>query len=179
MAVKPPDSTVLGFYSLSASSINAADLTLDLAKKLPRYPHLPVTLLGRLAVDHSSKGQGLGQFLLLDALYRSLKAAAAIVVMAVVVDAKDASAAAFHARYGFMQLSASEGRMFLPMKTVDVTFQHPPSTQSAILPLPFPSQTHMCAATFPPVSTHTVVRACMWVTQRVTQPPISSHATSA
>lgn len=56
--------------------LDAVDLPSDLAKKLPRYPHLPVTLLGRLAIDQSSKGQRLGQFLLLDALYRSLQAAA-------------------------------------------------------------------------------------------------------
>ncbi|OYT93739.1 MAG: GNAT family N-acetyltransferase [Burkholderiales bacterium PBB3] len=122
VAVKPQDSTVLGFYSLSAASIDAADLPPDLVKKLPRYPHLPVTLLGRLAIDLPYKGQGLGQFLLLDALYRSLQAAAAIAAMAVVVDAKDAAAVAFYKRYGFMQLSASKGRMFLPMKTVAALF---------------------------------------------------------
>jgi GNAT superfamily N-acetyltransferase len=122
VAVRPPDSTVLGFYSLSASSINASDLPPELAKKLPRYPHLPVTLLGRLAIDQPYKGQGLGQFLLLDALYRSLQAAATIAAMAVVVDAKDAAAAAFYEHYGFMPLSASEGRMFLPMKTVAALF---------------------------------------------------------
>jgi predicted GNAT family N-acyltransferase len=122
VAVRPPDSTVLGFYSLSASSIDAVDLPPDLAKKLPRYPHLPVTLLGRLAIDQPFKGQGLGQFLLLDALYRSMQAAAAIAAMAVVVDAKDAVAAAFYERYGFMPLSASQDRMFLPMKTVAALF---------------------------------------------------------
>lgn len=122
VAVKPPNSKVLGFYSLSASSIGAADLPPEWAKKLPRYPHLPVTLLGRLAIDQSSKGQGFGQFLLLDALHRSLQAAAAIAAMAVVVHAKDAAAASFYERFGFMQLSASEDRMFLPMKTVAALF---------------------------------------------------------
>lgn len=122
VGVNPPDSKVLGFYSLSSSSINASDVPPDLAKKLPRYPHLPVTLLGRLAIDQLCQGKGLGQFLLLDALYRSLQAAAAIAAMAVVVDAKDAAAAAFYGRYGFMPLSASQGRMFLPMKTVASLF---------------------------------------------------------
>lgn len=75
-----------------------------------------------LAIDQTSKGQGLGQFLLLDALYRSLQAADAIAAMAVVVDAKDAGAAAFYDRYGFMPLSAFEGRMFLPMKTISALF---------------------------------------------------------
>ena len=51
-----------------------------------------------------------------------MQAAAAIAAMAVVVDAKDAVAAAFYERYGFMPLSASQGRMFLPMKTVAALF---------------------------------------------------------
>ena len=122
VAVRPPNSKVLGFYSLSASSIHLGDLPPELVRKLLRYPHLPVTLLGRLAIDQACKGQGLGQFLLLDALYRSLQAAASIAAMAVVVDAKDAAAAAFYQRYGFVQLSASEGRLFLPMKTVAALF---------------------------------------------------------
>jgi len=42
--------------------------------------------------------------------------------MAVVVDAKDVAAAAFYARYGLKPLSASEGRMFLAMKTVAALF---------------------------------------------------------
>ncbi|HSV36368.1 MAG TPA: hypothetical protein VLI46_12475 [Ramlibacter sp.] len=56
-------------------------------EELPRYPQLPVTLLGRLAVDQRMKGRGIGQFLLMDALRRSLEAAANIAAMAVLVDA--------------------------------------------------------------------------------------------
>ena len=122
VAVKPLSPKVLGFYSLSASRVDTAALPVDLARKLPRYPNLPVTLLGRLAIDEAHKGQGLGQFLLLDALHRSLQVVSAIASMAVVVDAKDQAAAAFYKRYGFMQLSDAEGSMFLPMKTVEALF---------------------------------------------------------
>jgi len=122
VAVTTPDTQVMGYYSLSASSIHASDLPPELAKKLPRYPHLPVTLLGRLAIDQPCKGQGLGQFLLMDALYKSLQAATAIAAMAVVVDAKDEAATAFYQRYGFLPLSTVEGRLFLPMKAVASLF---------------------------------------------------------
>lgn len=121
-AVPPQGTQVLGFYSLSASSIHASELPPDLAKKLPRYPHLPITLIGRLAVTLEMKGQGLGQFLLMDAMCKSLQAATAIAAMAVVVDAKDGDAAAFYQRYGFLPLSASERRLFLPMKAVATLF---------------------------------------------------------
>lgn len=55
-----------GHFRLSTASIHAADLPPNLAKKLLRCSYLPVTLLGRLAIDQPSKGQGLGQFLLLE-----------------------------------------------------------------------------------------------------------------
>ena len=62
-----------------------------MVKKLPRYPQLPVILLGRLAVDGSMKGKALGQFLLTNALHRCLEAAGSIAAMAVVVDVKKAT----------------------------------------------------------------------------------------
>lgn len=116
--IEPPASTVLGYYTLSASVIAADALPAELAKKLPRYPQLPVTLLGRLAVDQSRKGKGLGEFLLMDALHRSLAAAAEIAAMAVIVDAKDAAAEAFYRHFGFIPLQRQPVRLFLPMKTV-------------------------------------------------------------
>ncbi len=118
VAVRPPDTRVLGYYTLSASVLTLADLPEDLARKLPRYPQLPVTLLGRLAVDQSTRGQGLGEHLLLDALSRSLDHADQIAAMAVVVDAKDEAAAAFYRHFGFLTLQAQPRRMFVPMRLV-------------------------------------------------------------
>jgi len=118
VAVRSPDTRVLGYYTLSASVLTLTDLPDGLARKLPRYPQLPVTLLGRLAVDQSTKGQGLGEHLLLDALQRSLTHADQIAAMAVVVDAKDESAAAFYRHYGFLNLHAQQSRLFVPMRLV-------------------------------------------------------------
>ena len=116
--VEPPSTRVLGYYTLSASVIQAKELPDDLADKLPRYPQLPVTLLGRLAVDLTLKNRGIGQFLLMDALWRSLAAATQIAAMAVLVDAKDQAAEAFYAHFGFIPLQQQPARLFLPMKTV-------------------------------------------------------------
>jgi GNAT superfamily N-acetyltransferase len=114
----PPDPRVLGFYTLSASVLDMDELPGDLARKLPRSPQLPVTLLARLAVDQSAKGQGLGVFLLMDALRRSLQAAASIAAMAVVVDAKDDTAETFYRHFGFLPMQGRPRRMFLPMRTI-------------------------------------------------------------
>ena len=108
----------MGYYTLSASPVSVSELPETLAKKLPRYPQLPVTLLGRLAVDQSLKGKGMGQFLLMDALRRSLDASAGIAAMAVVVDAKDEVAASFYRRFGFTPLQEQPGRLFLAMTVV-------------------------------------------------------------
>ena len=120
--VQPPASQVLGYYTLSASTIHADEVPPEFARKLPRYRQLPVTLLGRLAVDQGLRGQGMGQFLLMDALHRSLQAAAGIAAMAVVVDAKDALAADFYQHFGFIPLNLSISRLFLPMVTVATLF---------------------------------------------------------
>ena len=114
----PPALRVLGYYTLSASLVNAGELPDTLARKLPRCPQLPVTLLGRLAADQSTKGRGIGQFLPMDALRRDSGAAASIAAMAVVVDAKDDAAEAFYRQFSFLPLHQQPRRLFLPMKTV-------------------------------------------------------------
>lgn len=116
--IAPPATRVLGYYTLSASVVDANALPGTLARKLPRYPQLPVTLLGRLAVDQSMKGRGVGQLLLMDALHRSLNAAATIAAMAVLVKAKDDAAVAFYQHFSFLPLQQQPRRLFLPMKTI-------------------------------------------------------------
>ena len=118
----PPALGVLGYYTLSASMMKASELPDALARKLPRYPQMPVPLLGRLAVDKGMKGKGIGQFLLMDALRRSLEAAANIAAMAVLVDAKDDAAEAFYRHFSFLPLHQQPRRLFLPMRTVAELF---------------------------------------------------------
>ena len=120
--IEPPAARVLGYYTLSASLLEAGELPDALARKLPRYPQLPVTLLGRLAVDHSMKGRGAGQFLLMDALRRSLEAATDIAAMAVIVDAKDDAAEAFWRHFDFLPLQQQPRRLFVPMKVIAALF---------------------------------------------------------
>jgi GNAT superfamily N-acetyltransferase len=58
---------VVGYYSLSAASVEYAGTPARLRKGLARHP-IPVVLLGRLAVDRAWQGKGLGAALLADAL---------------------------------------------------------------------------------------------------------------
>lgn len=113
---------VYGYYTLSNGSIPHSQLPESFRKKLPRYKDLPVTLLGRLAVDTKCKGKKLGKLLLLDALKRSFDTSSSIGSMAVIVDPIDQDATNFYNKYGFIALPDS-GRMFLPMATIAQLFK--------------------------------------------------------
>jgi predicted GNAT family N-acyltransferase len=116
------DKIIKGYYTLSNGSIPRSQLPESIIKRLPRYKDLPVTLLGRLAVDNKFQGQKLGKVLLIDALKRSYDAASGSTAsMAVIVDAIDQEATSFYARYGFISLPDSS-RMFIPMLTVEQLF---------------------------------------------------------
>lgn len=90
-------------------------------RKLPRYPLVPATLLGRLAVDRRHQGKGYGRFLLADALYRALRSEVAS--FAVIVDAKDDSARAFYEREGFLPFPDQQMKLFLPMADIEQLFK--------------------------------------------------------
>ena len=107
---------IAGYYTLASASVLLADLPEALVKKLPRYPSVPAVRMGRLAVDQSFKGKGLGAALLADALRRAVKAE--IAAYAFVVDAKDEDAASFYAHHGFMALPDQPLCMFMALATV-------------------------------------------------------------
>lgn len=115
------DGSLKGYYTLSALSIPTADLAEPLQKRLPKHPYQPATLLGRLAVDQAYQKSGLGELLLMDALYRSFMATSEVGSIAVVVDALHERAARFYERYGFIAFSDSN-RLFLPIQTIAQLF---------------------------------------------------------
>lgn len=117
---------VAGYYTLANTAILATELPTDRLKKLPRYPLIPATLLGRLALDIAHRGLGLGEFLLLDVIFRSLELSRNSVSFAIVVDAKDERAAAFYRRYDFEPFLKTPGRLFLTMTDADRIFKMPP-----------------------------------------------------
>jgi predicted GNAT family N-acyltransferase len=114
------DGSVAGYYTLSATGIALTDLPPALGKKLPRYPLVPATLMGRLAVDRRRRGEGLGELLLFDAFSRSLSSE--IACYAFVVDAKDGVAQSFYEHYRFRRLTSAGRRLFLPIAEIAALF---------------------------------------------------------
>ncbi len=115
VAVPTGMSQVHGYYALSAHRVSHEVVPSDQAKGLPRLD-VPVVLLGRLAVDKSVQGQGLGALLLLDALARSVNVSRQIGARVVEVDAFDESARSFYLKYGFVPLLDDQRHLFLPMQ---------------------------------------------------------------
>lgn len=109
-------STIIGYYTLSAASVELTSLPPELAKKSGRYHVVPAVLLGRLAVDSRFAGQGMGAILLLHALRRALRAG--IGVKLVIVDALNQNAANFYEHHGFRRFQDSPQRLYMPLSTV-------------------------------------------------------------
>ena len=118
LAIDDTDNTkILCFYSLSPASI-AYERTPEIVKRgLARY-EVPVFRLGRLAVDKSVQGEGLGGQLLLAAGRRGLYVAAEAGGVALLIDAKNEGVAKWYASYGAMPLLDAPLSLLLPFKTI-------------------------------------------------------------
>jgi GNAT superfamily N-acetyltransferase len=113
---------VQGYYTLSNNGIPLRSLPQQIKKKLPQsYNSIPITLLGRLAIDKNHQGKGLGKILLIDALKRSYETSKEIGSFAVVVDPIDREAEQFYEKYDFIKLPDSE-KMFIAMGTLNELF---------------------------------------------------------
>ena len=113
---------ILGYYTLSAYGVRVAELPPDVARKLPKYPLIPATLLGRLAVSREHHGQKLGKLLLMDALHRSWKNSAQVASVGVVAEAIDESARKFYLHHEFAPLPEHPRKLFIAMRTIQKVF---------------------------------------------------------
>ena len=114
VAIETENGRVAGYYTLAAASVPLSDLPEALAKRLPRYPAVPVARVGRLAVAQAFQGRKLGSALLADAALRAARSEVA--VFAMVVEAKDDAAAAFYRHHGFESLGGKARRLVMPLK---------------------------------------------------------------
>jgi len=120
------DAVIIGYLSVSASSIRIGDLSSELSRKLPKYP-LPILRLTRLAVDVKYKNIGMGKQLLKFALELSVKQKEQFGCFALVVDAKEESIG-FYEAFGFESINVVSGTldirpyaqsMFLATKVIE------------------------------------------------------------
>ena len=89
---------------------------------LARYD-VPVLRQGRLAVNRTVQGQGLGGRLLLAAGRRCLMAAAEVGGVALLIDAKNERVASWYEAYGALPLLDAPRSLLLPLATVKVALK--------------------------------------------------------
>lgn len=118
VAIENESARIAGFYTLSAADIPLTDVPETLAKRLPRYPAIPVAKLGRLAVDKEFLGKRIGGSLLWDALLRAARSE--IAVFALVVDAKNENAVNFYRHHGFISFGSLPNQMILPLSKIQI-----------------------------------------------------------
>lgn len=82
---------------------------------------IPVAILGRLGVDTSWKGQGLGAALLQDAVFRTMQAAEILGIRGIVVHAISEEAKQFYEHYGFSPSPTQPMTLILSIKKVTGT----------------------------------------------------------
>jgi GNAT superfamily N-acetyltransferase len=111
---------IVGFYSLTMIALDFSPLPATLQKK--HHNAGAAGLIARLAVDKRYQGRGFGEWLLVDALTRLLRAAESVAFPVVVVDAKD-GAARFYERFGFTPFGDLKTRLFMTMADIRISLQ--------------------------------------------------------
>lgn len=105
---------ICGFYTLTLAELDNRHLPNEWQKKLPQ--RIPGVRLGRLAIDKHFQGKGLGELLIVDALYRAEKIHREAGGIGLFVDAIDKEVASYYLRFGFHPCPDNPLLLFLPMK---------------------------------------------------------------
>ncbi len=90
---------VLGYYAIASGALALEHAPGKIKRNMP--DPVPMGIIGRLAVDQSQQGKGLGVALLKDAVLRIQQAAGILGIRGVLVHAISEDAKRFYERYGF------------------------------------------------------------------------------
>lgn len=108
---------VVGYYCVSAGSVQRATVPGKIRRNAPDV--IPVTILGRLAMDKGHWRRGLGSAMRSDVSRRIVAAADSIGIAAVMVEVKDQDAVDFYMRCAeFLTDPDASRTLFLPIKTI-------------------------------------------------------------
>lgn len=108
---------VVGYYAVATGSVSAQQATGRIRRSMP--DPIPVMVLGRLAVEKTCQGRGLGAALLRDSVLRTRQAADIVGVRAMLVHAISEEAKRFYARYGFTESPVDPMTLMLSLADVD------------------------------------------------------------
>lgn len=110
------NNNVIGYYALATGSISPNQAPRKVKRNMPNP--IPVMVLGRLAIDQTHQGKGLGDALLRDAILRILQAAEIAGIKAIVVHAISEQAKQYYAERSFIESPADPMTMILPLDSI-------------------------------------------------------------
>lgn len=110
------ENRVVGYYALASGSIGIAGLPGNFRRNMP--DPVPVVMVGRLAVDQASAGQGMGRGLFNDAVRRISNAADTIGIRGIAVHPISESARAFYRKIGFIDCPGDANLMVVTLKAL-------------------------------------------------------------
>jgi len=105
---------VVGYYSLASGALALADAPGPIRRNMP--DPVPMGILGRLAIDKSYHGKGLGAALLQDAVIRTAQAAGIIGLRGLLVHAISVKAKTFYEYHGFIASPTQPMTLILSLK---------------------------------------------------------------
>lgn len=108
---------VIGYYALAAGSVVHAEATGKVRRNMP--DPVPMALLGRLAVDKTAQGFGVGAGLLQDAVLRVAQAAEFLGIRGILVDAIDDQAKRFYEQFGFRPSATVPMKLMITLAEVE------------------------------------------------------------
>ena len=115
------DARVVAYYCLATGSVENKQASGRIRRNMP--DPIPVMIIGRLAVDVSLQGQGIGRSLLKDAIFRTLKAAEIAGIRAILVHALDEAAASFYRKNGLTESPIDPLVLMLSLDTARVALE--------------------------------------------------------
>jgi len=110
---------VVGYYCLASGALQLSDTPSALRRNMPDL--VPVAILGRLAVDKSYQGRGLGVALLQDAVVRTAQAAGILGIRGLLVHSLSIEAKIFYEHYGFVASPTQPMTLILSLKGKNIT----------------------------------------------------------
>lgn len=112
---------VVGYFCILAGSVERSTAPGKVRRNAPDV--IPVSVLGRLAVDRRYSGRGLGADMLADAMRRIASVSRSIGIATVLVQAKDENARRFYmACAEFIEYPEDSRTLFLPVETLVAAF---------------------------------------------------------
>ena len=109
--VATPEDRVVGYYALASGALAHADAPSRIKRNMP--DPVPMAVIGRLAIDRSMQGRGLGVALLQDAVLRVRQAASIMGIRGVLAHAISDDARAFYEHHGFIASATNPFTMIL------------------------------------------------------------------